>query len=32
MREFTDDLHFGRHEDGRFQLRMVKKLAPSDDD
>jgi serine/threonine-protein kinase RsbW len=32
MREFTDDLTFDRHEDGRFQLRMVKKLAPADDD
>jgi anti-sigma regulatory factor (Ser/Thr protein kinase) len=32
MREFTDDLTFGRHEDGRFMLRMVKKLDSSDDD
>ena len=32
MREFTDILEFGRHEDGRFMIRMVKKLAPSEDD
>ena len=32
MREFTDVLEFGRHEDGRFMIRMVKKLEPSEDD
>lgn len=32
MREFTDSLEFGRHEDGRFMIRMVKKLEPSKDD
>jgi len=32
MREFTDTLEFGRHEDGRFMIRMVKKLGPSEDD
>lgn len=32
MREFTDTLEFGRHEDGRFMIRMVKKLKPSEDD
>ena len=32
MREFTDELTFGKHEDGRFFLRMVKHLAPEDDD
>ena len=32
MREFTDDLQFGQHDDGRFSLRMVKKLAPAADD
>ena len=32
MREFTDVLEFGRHEDGRFMIRMVKKLDPSEDD
>jgi len=32
MREFTDVLEFGRHEDGRFMIRMVKKLAPAEDD
>jgi serine/threonine-protein kinase RsbW len=31
MREFTDALEFGRHEDGRFMIRMVKKLEPSED-
>jgi serine/threonine-protein kinase RsbW len=32
MREFTDELEFSRHEDGRFQIRMVKKLVPTDED
>ncbi len=35
MREFTDDLVFGRHEDGRFMIRLVKNLdrdAPDEDD
>jgi serine/threonine-protein kinase RsbW len=32
MREFTDDLSFGRHEDGRFMLRMVKNLNSADDE
>jgi serine/threonine-protein kinase RsbW len=32
MREFTDILEFGRHPDGRFMIRMVKKLEPSEDD
>lgn len=32
MREFTDTLEFGRHPDGRFMIRMVKKLDPSEDD
>jgi serine/threonine-protein kinase RsbW len=32
MREFTDTLEFGRHPDGRFMIRMVKKLEPSEDD
>ncbi len=32
MREFTDSLEFGRHQDGRFMIRMVKKLEPSKDD
>ena len=32
MREFTDDLSFGKLEDDRFFLRMVKHLAPEDDD
>jgi len=31
MREFTDGLTFGKHEDGRFFLRLVKQLAPDDD-
>jgi serine/threonine-protein kinase RsbW len=31
MREFTDSLEFGRHDDGRFMIRMVKKLEPSED-
>jgi serine/threonine-protein kinase RsbW len=29
MREFTDELEFGRHADGRFMIRMVKKLEPA---
>ncbi|MEN8007232.1 MAG: ATP-binding protein [Candidatus Krumholzibacteriota bacterium] len=32
MREFTDSLEFARHDDGRFMIRMVKKLKPSEDD
>jgi serine/threonine-protein kinase RsbW len=32
MREFTDDLDFGRHEDGRFFVRLIKTLAPAGDD
>lgn len=32
MREFTDALEFSRHEDGRFMIRMVKKLEPSEND
>jgi len=32
MREFTDTLEFGRHEDGRFMIRMAKKLGPPEDD
>ena len=32
MREFTDALEFGHHQDGRFMIRMVKKLEPSEDD
>ena len=32
MREFTDTLEFGHHQDGRFMIRMVKKLEPSEDD
>jgi len=32
MREFTDDLIFGRHEDGRFMIKLVKKLVPDDDE
>jgi len=32
MREFTDDLTFSRHEDGRFLVRLVKTLAPAGDD
>ena len=32
MREFTDTLEFGRHQDGRFMIRMVKKLEPSEED
>ncbi len=29
MRGFTDELEFGRHDDGRFMIRMVKKLEPA---
>ena len=32
MREFTDDLQFGRTDDGRFFVRLVKTLAPAGDD
>lgn len=32
MREFTDDLAFGRGRDGRFFVRLVKTLAPAGDD
>ncbi len=32
MREFTDNLEFSRHKDGRFQIRMVKQLDPADDE
>jgi serine/threonine-protein kinase RsbW len=32
MREFTDELEFGRHEDGRFMIRLAKRLVPADDD
>jgi serine/threonine-protein kinase RsbW len=32
MREFTDELEFGRHTDGRFLTRLVKKMAPAGDD
>ncbi len=32
MREFTDSLEFARQDDGRFMIRMVKKLKPSEDD
>jgi len=32
MREFTDELRFSRHEDGRFMIRMVKKLTPATDE
>ena len=31
MREFTDDLAFGRHDDGRFMIKLVKKLDPEVD-
>lgn len=30
MREFTDRLEFGRHGDGRFLTRMVKRVVPDD--
>jgi len=29
MREFTDELEFGRSSDGRFMIRLVKQLAPA---
>ena len=32
MREFTDKLEFGRHEDGRFMIRLTKNLPPCADD
>lgn len=32
MREFCDGLDFDRHEDGRFLVRLSKKLEPSDED
>ena len=32
MREFTDELEFGRDADGRFKIRMVKNLVPAEDD
>ncbi|MFN2370736.1 MAG: ATP-binding protein [Candidatus Krumholzibacteriia bacterium] len=32
MREFTDDLAFGRDGEGRFFVRLVKTLAPAGDD
>lgn len=32
MREFTDEITFGRHEDGRFRVTLTKKLAPPSDD
>jgi len=32
MREFTDSLTYGRHEDGRFQLTLIKKLVPPPED
>jgi len=32
MREFTDELEFGRHEDGRFMIRMAKILNPAEDE
>ena len=32
MREFTDELEFGRHDDGRFRVRLVKRLVIADDD
>ena len=31
MREFTDSLEFARQDVGRFMIRMVKKLKPSED-
>ena len=30
MREFTDELHFDRLDDGRFRVRMRKNITPSD--
>ncbi|MCP4574339.1 MAG: ATP-binding protein [bacterium] len=32
MREFTDELEFGRHDDGRFQVTLTKKLVAGSDD
>lgn len=32
MREFCDSLNYGRHEDGRFMVRLTKKLDPATDD
>ena len=32
MREFTDNLEFARHEDGRFRVTLTKKLVPADAD
>lgn len=32
MREFTDELEFGRHDDGRFKIRLAKRLVPSGED
>jgi serine/threonine-protein kinase RsbW len=32
MREFSDSLDFGRGDDGRFFVRLVKTLAPAGDD
>jgi serine/threonine-protein kinase RsbW len=32
MREFSDDIDFGRREDGLFFVRLVKTLAPAGDD
>ncbi len=31
MREFSDDLQFGHHRDGRFMIRLTKTLDPSAD-
>jgi serine/threonine-protein kinase RsbW len=28
MREFTDELHYDRSEDGRFRIRLLKHLRP----
>lgn len=32
MREFTDELHFGQHPDGRFFIQLVKNLDPTQDE
>jgi serine/threonine-protein kinase RsbW len=32
MREFTDELEFGKHDDGRFFIRLVKVLDPTRDE
>lgn len=29
MREFTDNLEYGQHKDGRFMVRLTKNLAPA---